>query len=140
MADVKLLLPKVQKLCEAFVKKCADNSIQVAITQTYRSVIEQDALYAQGRTKAGRIVTNAKGGQSMHNFRCAFDFVILEKGKPDWNITNKKWQQAGKIAQSVGLTWGGSWSSFVDMPHCEYTANYRLADFQKGIVDKNKFA
>jgi len=139
MADPKLLLPKVEKLCGVFIEKCRLNGISVIITQTYRTIQEQDALYAQGRTKKGRIVTNARGGQSFHNFRVAFDFVILEKGKPDWNVRNKKWQQAGKIAQSIGLEWGGAWRDFVDLPHCQFTAGHTLRDFQKGIINKKKF-
>lgn len=139
MADVKLLLPKVQRLCESFVTKCSLNGIQVLITQTYRSIAQQDALYAQGRTKPGKIVTNAKGGQSMHNFKVAFDIVILTKGKPDWDTRNKQWTQAGKIGQSLGLEWGGSWPSFPDLPHYQFTAGHQLKDFQAGKVAMSEF-
>lgn len=125
------LHPRVQELCRKFIKECKKNGIEVVITATFRDNEFQDSLYAQGRTKPGKKVTNAKGGQSMHNYRVAFDFVPLKNGKADWNDLNK-FNQCGKIAQMLGLEWGGAWTSFKDRPHCQYTGGLTLKDFQNG--------
>jgi peptidoglycan L-alanyl-D-glutamate endopeptidase CwlK len=125
------LHPQVAELCSEFIKKCAEAGHKVLITSTYRDAEFQNDLYAQGRTKPGKIVTKAKGGQSIHNWKCAFDFVPLDaKGKADWN-NSKAFEACGKIAKEVGLEWGGSWK-FKDMPHCQYTNGLTLADFQAG--------
>lgn len=101
-----------------FLHACTLKGINILITCTYRDNEYQDYLYAQGRTRPGKIVTNAKGGESAHNYKVAFDFCPLVGGKPDWNDT-KLWKEIGAIGQSVGLDWGGSWKSFPDMPHMQ---------------------
>jgi len=68
MAKLELLKPKVKKLAEMLIEECKKSNYQITIVQTLRTIEEQDALYAQGRTKSGNIVTYAKGGQSFHNF------------------------------------------------------------------------
>lgn len=112
------LTPEMQAKCLLFIKKCEDAGIKVLITSTYRDKESQNDLYAQGRTKPGKKVTNAKYGYSMHNFRLAFDFVPIVAGKAVWG-DNKLWDKCGKIAQECGLEWGGAWTSFVDKPHCQ---------------------
>lgn len=125
------LNPKVAVLCQAFIDACIASGIKVSITSTYRDAEYQNALYAKGRTAPGSIVTKAKGGQSMHNWQVAFDFVPLDaNGKPDWGNT-KAFEQCGKIAQSLGLEWGGGWK-FKDMPHCQFTGGLTITDFQEG--------
>lgn len=84
---------------------------------------EQDALYAQGRTIKGERVTNAKGGQSNHNFGIAGDFgvfsgkVYLDDSKP--GLAAKVHKACSMHAAACGLEWGGSWKSIVDLPHYE---------------------
>lgn len=117
--------PDLVKLCYAFLMQCSKLGIKLKITQTYRSVAEQDALYAQGRTAPGKKITNARGGQSPHNTvvngqpaASAFDIVCIgSDGKPDWNSPN--FAKAGSVGSSVGLTWGGDFKSIKDMPHFE---------------------
>ena len=109
---VEDLLPELQKMCWEFLSLGG-----TMLTSTYRDDEAQDALYAIGRTKPGRIVTKLKGGQSMHNHRRAFDFVIMRHGKPIWDSEDYAWY--GKKAQELGLVWGGSWSKFKDVYHCE---------------------
>lgn len=115
--------------------------IYVIITQGLRTIAEQNALYAQGRTKPGKIVTNAKGGQSYHNFGLAVDFAIVNSSGTtvywDTNIdTNKDgqkdWYQVGKIGKEQGLEWGGDWTSFKDIPHFQYTFGLSLAQLRAG--------
>lgn len=125
------LLPAVQIMAKAFLAACAAHGIEVLITSTYRDGESQDALYAQGRTAPGQRVTNAKAGQSWHNWRCAFDFVPLVNGKAQWNDP-ALFLRCGKLAESVGLEWAGRWKSFPELAHCQYTGGLTLADFQAG--------
>lgn len=125
------LNPKVRVLCEKFIEKCKSQNIDVLITSTYRDGASQDALYAQGRTTAGKIVTNARAGQSYHNWRVAFDFVPLVHGKAQWSDV-ATFTKCGEIAESVGLEWAGRWKKFKELAHCQYTGGLKLADFQAG--------
>lgn len=133
--DVKELVEPVKSRARAFVTACKKQGIDVLITSTYRDYESQNALYAQGRTKAGRRVTNAKGGQSWHNFRCAFDFVPLVNGKAQWNDL-RTFRKCGEIAESVGLEWAGRWKSFPEMAHCQYTGGKTLAQLRAGASIK----
>jgi peptidoglycan L-alanyl-D-glutamate endopeptidase CwlK len=125
------LHPRVKTLCEQFIASCAKQSIDVLITSTYRDAESQNALYAQGRTAGGKKVTNAKGGQSFHNWRVAFDFVPIVAGKAMWADT-ALFTKCGEIAESVGLEWAGRWVKFKELAHCQYTGGLTLADFQEG--------
>ena len=125
------LHPKVAKLCDQFIRKCKSQNIDILITSTYRDAASQNALYAQGRTAPGKKVTNAKAGQSFHNWKCAFDFVPIVNGKPNWNDT-ALYTKCGEIAESVGLEWAGRWKIFKELAHCQYTGGLTLHDFQQG--------
>lgn len=107
------------------------------ITYTLRTIAEQDALYAQGRTKPGNIVTNAKGGQSWHNWGLALDFCLLVDGKAEWNLKKDwdgdnvaDWMEVVKIFKRYGFSWGGDWKKLVDSPHFEMTFGLKLGYFQ----------
>jgi peptidoglycan L-alanyl-D-glutamate endopeptidase CwlK len=126
------LHPKVKVLCEQFINACDAAGIDILITSTYRDMESQTALYAQGRTTKGNIVTNAKAGQSFHNYRVAFDFVPIVGGKCVWNDAGL-FAKCGRIAQSLGLEWAGAWAGkFKETAHCQFTGGLLLADFQKG--------
>jgi peptidoglycan L-alanyl-D-glutamate endopeptidase CwlK len=125
------LHPIVKEKCEEFIASCNKQDIDILITSTYRDAESQNALYAQGRTIAGAKVTNAKGGQSFHNWKVAFDFVPLVNGKAQWN-DSKLFTKCGEIAEDVGLTWAGRWKKFPEFAHCQYTNGLTLADFQAG--------
>lgn len=125
------LHPAVDVLCRQFIAKCRDQGIDVLITSTYRDNASQNALYAQGRTTSGAKVTNAKGGESFHNYRCAFDFVPIVNGKAQWNDFDC-FKTCGKIAESIGLEWAGRWTHFKEYAHCQYTNGLTLADLQNG--------
>ena len=129
--DLKDLLPVVATKAAAFIAACKAAGIDVLITSTLRDGESQTALYAQGRTAPGHIVTNAKAGQSWHNWACAFDFVPIVNGKAMWNDT-MTFERCGKIAESVGLEWAGRWSSFKELAHCQYTGGLTLADLRAG--------
>lgn len=125
------LNPKVAALCSAFINKCKEQNIDVLITSTYRDAESQNALYAQGRTLPGKKVTNAKAGQSFHNWKVAFDFVPIVNGKAMWADT-ALFTKCGEIAESVGLEWAGRWKTFKELAHCQYTGGLTLHDFQQG--------
>ena len=125
------LHPKVADLCKQFIEKCGEAGIDVLITSTYRDNESQSAIYAQGRTTPGSKVTNAKAGQSFHNYKIAFDFCPIVNGKAQWNDT-AAFNKCGAIAESLGLEWAGHWKSFKELAHCQYTSGLTLKDLQAG--------
>lgn len=137
--DIKDLHPTVQVLVNAMVIACTKAGFEFLITSTYRDNESQNALYAQGRTIKGAVVTNAKGGQSFHNYRVAFDIVPLRNGKPVWGTKGadgKLWKDIAKIGKACGLEWAGDWKTFVEYPHFQYTQGLTLKDFQLGKTIK----
>lgn len=125
------LHPHVAKLAKAFIAAAKKQGIDVLITSTYRDNESQNALYEQGRTKAGRIVTNAKAGQSFHNYQLAFDFVPIMNGKAMWNDI-RTFRKLGELGESLGLTWAGRWKSFPEMAHMQWTGGLTLAQLRAG--------
>lgn len=111
---------------------CAEQGIDIIFTSTHRDHEAQDALYALGRTKPGKVVTKAKGGDSYHNWQCAFDVVPTVNGKAVWD-DNDLWQRIGEIGVAVGLEWGGNWTKFKDRPHFQNTRGMTLAQFKAGV-------
>jgi peptidoglycan L-alanyl-D-glutamate endopeptidase CwlK len=117
--------PRLRPLAEEFLARCCDAGEAVLITCTYRSNAEQDKLYAQGRTTPGKIVTNAKAGQSKHNVidsqrrpaSLAFDVVLMRGGKCIWDVKDPGWQTIGAIGEAVGLEWAGRWKRMREFPH-----------------------
>ena len=128
------LLPVVKYKVERFMGFCVANSIDILVTSTYRDISSQDALYAQGRTTPGNIVTNAKGGESFHNYKCAIDIVPLINGKPEWDGTHPVWATLGRLGKEAGLEWAGDWKKFKEMAHFQYTGGLSLAQLQAGAV------
>lgn len=98
-----------------------------------RSWEEQDALYAIGRTihKNKKVVTNAKGGQSNHNFRIALDFGVFKKGKyldsDNPKLASYIHKLVATTSKQFNLEWGGNWKSFKDEPHFEVYTGLTLA-------------
>lgn len=113
------LCPALQPIAREFMIQCAAENIPVIITCTLRPNAEQDALYAQGRTTPGRIVTNAMAGQSKHNTGEAFDVGLKNPdGSMNWDDTDPHWHRMGLIGEELGLLWGGRWKH-PDKPHFE---------------------
>lgn len=126
------LLPVVQDKVRKFLDLCHENDIDILITSTFRDNESQNALYAQGRTAPGKIVTNAKAGESWHNHRCAIDVVPLRNGKPVWNGSDPIWQDVGRLGKEAGLEWAGDWKRFKEFPHFQYTGGKTLAQLRMG--------
>ena len=129
--DTKDLHPKVAGLCHRFIEDCAAVGVDVLVTSTYRDLESQAALYAQGRTHPGKKVTNAPAGRSFHNWRVAFDFVPIVKGKAQWEDP-KLFLRCGHIAEQIGLEWAGRWVGFRELAHCQFTGGFNLDDFNSG--------
>ena len=111
--------PETRGMARAFQDACHREGEDVLIYCTLRSNEEQAMLYAQGRTKPGKIVTNARPGQSAHNplkdgKARAFDCCPMRGGKPVWGSSSKEdaalWLKIGGIGESVGLEWSGRWT------------------------------
>lgn len=131
----------VKVAAETLIERCYKRGVPIVITQGLRSITEQDALYAQGRTKPGAIVTNARGGYSFHNFGVAIDFALLMPDgkavswdmKRDGNANGRAdWYEVVDEAKALGFTWGGDWKSFVDNPHFEMTFGLTCAQYRAG--------
>jgi peptidoglycan L-alanyl-D-glutamate endopeptidase CwlK len=137
----KLLHPKVRDEVKQLIENAEAGlpaNMAVRIVQGLRTIDEQNALYAQGRTKPGSIVTNAKGGSSFHNYGLAIDFAILTDKDGNgsfedlsWDIKrdNDKdgtadWLEVVNVFEAAGWSWGGKWSSIKDYPHLEKTFGY----------------
>lgn len=137
-ARVKLLHPKVRDEVKTLIEKAEldlPKNVAIAVPQGLRTIDEQNALYAQGRTKPGSIVTNARGGSSYHNYGLAFDFCLVYDVNNDgvyddtsWDIKKDNdrdgvadWLEVVKVFETAGWEWGGKWSSIKDYPHLQKT-------------------
>ena len=128
------LLPDVAVKAREFKALALTNGIDVLITSTYRDFESQNALYAQGRTTPGAIVTKAKGGYSWHNYRVAFDVVPVVNGKAVWSTSGPNlavWLKLGQLGKFIGLEWAGDWVSFKEYPHFQYTQGKSLEELRK---------
>lgn len=156
---IKLLHPKlraeVEKIYDEIDKALSGTAI-CRFSYTLRTFAEQNALFAQGRTKPGKTVTKAKGGQSYHNYGLALDIVLLvDRDKngtfetASWETVKDfdgdataDWMEIVAIFRKYGWQWGGEWN-FKDDPHFEKTFGYKWQDLLKlheaGKVDKNGF-
>lgn len=116
------LHPVFQPYARAFKAACEVDGLDVLIYCTLRSMDEQAELYAQGRTKPGKRVTNAPPGSSAHNYGLALDGVPLLGGKPVWNATGPGadlWKRYGELAVAAGCEWAGNWTRFREFPHVQ---------------------
>lgn len=139
--DLDELSPSARKRAEDFFALCAADpylkaqGVTVIATSTYRDFEAQEAIYAQGRTQPGNIVTKAKAGDSWHNWRCAFDVLPLRCGKPVWDTSGEDgelWRKLGEIGDACELEWAGRWTTFTEFAHFQYTGGLTLADFKAG--------
>lgn len=132
-AILRTLHPLFRHKVELWVQELEKRGIKIELTSGLRSKTQQDALYAIGRTKPGKIVTNARGTpvpQSLHVFGLACDFIPVLKGSRIYDMPTIK--RAGQIAKECGLEWGGDWKSFPDFVHVQYTQGKPLSHFQAG--------
>ena len=118
-------------------------------THTLRTFAEQRELYAQGRTKAGRIITQAREGFSYHNYGMAIDIVLIDGKNASWDIKKdfdgdgkSDWIEVVQIFKEYGWEWGGDWR-FKDAPHFQKTLGYSVRSlynmYMSSKVDENNY-
>lgn len=95
------------------------------VTDGLRTVEQQRALYAQGRSAPGHVVTYADGTEKRSNhqakidkFGHAVDCCFVINGVPSWDHS-LPWKAYGAAAEALGLEWGGTWQKLADLPHVE---------------------
>lgn len=112
------LHPDFRTKLVVFEAELLKRNIRAVPVHGFRSLEEQAALYAKGRTAKGPRVTNAKPGQSAHNYGLAMDYVPFV-GRRTYNVKPLWWVKFGMAARAAGLEWGGSWKRFIDRPHVQ---------------------
>lgn len=112
---IATLHARVQPYARALHFKAREHGITINIISGTRTYAEQDALYAQGRTRPGNVVTNARGGYSNHNFGIAFDIGLFERNQ--YLGESPMYKAIGALGVELGLEWGGNWKTLVDQPH-----------------------
>lgn len=132
------LLPLLE--CKFEALKTISNLIygyEIRMVSGFRSFDEQNALYEKGRTKIGNIVTNAKGGQSMHNYGVAIDYCFVgdEPYPPENSI---KWKQVNHLAELLGFYSYGNELNW-DYGHIQFMLDYTEKDFMNGKVDYKRY-
>lgn len=143
---IATLHPKLRSEAGDILVECEKVGVGIRITSAFRTPEEQDALYAQGRTKPGAIVTNAKAWQSYHQYGLAVDICLLHKdGSISYSATedidNDKiadWNEVTKIFKAKGWEWAGDWKTFKERPHYQKTFGLTLPTLQRTVlVEKN---
>ncbi|WJE16550.1 M15 family metallopeptidase [Halobacillus sp. ACCC02827] len=140
------LHPVVEQKKEELMDAVHAKGIDVVITEGHRTMERQDALYAQGRSEGGSIVTSAKGGESYHNYGLAIDFalrtaegdVVWDRVRDDNGNGEPDWMEVVEEAKSLGFEWGGDWSNFKDYPHLQMDFGLTIRDLKNGkrpVVD-----
>lgn len=138
---IELIHPKIKfEVVELYKEICnaLKNDVICRFTHTFRSIDEQNALYKKGRSIKGQIVTNAKGGQSYHNYGLAIDICLIVNGKATWE-RGQDFDKDGQpdfmevvgLFKKYGWSWGGDFRTFKDFPHFEKTFGYSCKDLAK---------
>lgn len=111
----------------------AQHKLALRVSEGIRSIEAQAALWAQGRTAPGKIVTYSKPGESLHHYGLAVDacFAGADPFLEHEPRAEFLWREYGRIATSHGLTWGGAWSRFVDRPHVQLTYGLTLQQIKE---------
>jgi len=127
------LHPTLFRGANELVKRMAQEGYgNVGFSLTYRCNYYQNYLYSQGRILSGQIITNAQGGESIHNYRLAFDIF---KDVPDQTCSDVKFfDTAGRVWVEMGGVWGGSNVERVDKTHFEYTARLTIWQLKLGLT------
>lgn len=142
---IEKLHPKLRNEVKSIYSEILERNVSIRFTDTLRTFEEQTELYAQGRSKKGKIVTHAKAGESYHNYGLALDFcLLLNDGKEvSWNRTmdmdndtQKDWDEVVAVFKHYGWEWGGDWNNFKDYPHFQKSFGISTADLFKRYTSK----
>jgi len=141
--DKSLLFPPFAEQLRYFESRLGAAKLPFLLFMALRTFEDQDELYAQGRTKPGSIVTNARGGDSLHNYGLAADYVLddqIEKPGIQWSWDIKSdlnadgrndWLQMAEIAVACGLEAGYFWKRFPDAPHVQNRYGLTLPEIKE---------
>lgn len=141
------------QLLEIYLEICGSLAgiSQCRFTEVRRSPTRQAELYAQGRSKPGKIVTNAKPWESSHQYGLAIDYCLIIDGKEaSWNTVLdydkdgiSDWTEVANIFKKHGWTWAGDWKKFREYAHCECLFGIPISTLrervQKGLVDEQGY-
>jgi peptidoglycan L-alanyl-D-glutamate endopeptidase CwlK len=124
------LIPSVRAKVEQWHAACLARGVEMLVYCTRRTALEQEALYAKGRTAPGPKVTNAGPWQSWHQYGRAIDAVPLDAGKPVWKYSpaNGLWAVAAEEGAKAGLEWAGRWRTFREYVHWQDTGGMSLTE------------
>jgi len=129
------LHPEIHWWASKVIQAAQEIRVPILIYFTLRTFAEQEVLYAIGRTEPGKIKTNARGGESYHNYGLAFDFAIDPSGPGiEWasgvDINDDKipdYRQIGEIGEDFGLQWGGRFKSIKgDYGHLQFSFGFSI--------------
>lgn len=135
--EIDRLRPDVAANCRAFLALCKAEGLPVLVTETVRDLEYQASLYAQGRTKPGKIVTQQKT-PSFHWEKVGLAFDICKNVKGHEYDDAAFFRRCGAIGKRMGFTWGGDWKSMVDLPHFQWDdgGKYTAAMVRKGKLPR----
>lgn len=113
--------PMLADKTRAMAAALEQQGIIIRVVQGLRTIQQQNALYAEGRTTPGEKVTNAIGGYSWHNFGLAVDCIPGIRGEdpwqPNWDARHPDFAAMIAAGEAQGLVSGSSWKSMPDEPH-----------------------
>lgn len=108
------LKPEFREKIDALISDIEKEGLNIFVFETTRTKERQALLVKKGFSKTMK---------SKHIEGLACDFVAKKNGKWSWEISDREvlrtYQRFGELARKHGLTWGGDWKNFVDMPHVE---------------------
>lgn len=137
---IKELHPLIREKVRALINQADKAGIRLRVVQGLRTWAQQQKIFDQGRSveskaRGEKIVTNARPGDSFHNYGLAIDVVPIEQGKANFNTT--KWAEIARIGKSLGFFWGGDFKNLVDKPHFEMTFKRTLTQV-KALYNSGK--
>lgn len=120
--DKDKIHPRLFKIYCEVLEECNSKGKEYYAISGYRDPKEQQALFDQGRTKPGNIVTNSEGFKSYHNFGLAidssFDGDLKREGlQPSWDV--QEYRTLAEVSKTKGLQSGLYFAKLVDAPHVQ---------------------
>lgn len=115
------LHPEARAFVLEVARRALEQGIKIRLISGIRSCAQQDALFAQGRTTPGPVITGARGCRSWHVQGRAVDFEPSPRSADAY-------AKVGAIAEQLGGVWGGRFSNLQDLGHIEYHPGLRIED------------
>ena len=135
--NLRTLALRAQRPAREFLARVRAAGLHARIISGTRTYAMQDALYRQGRFgNPGPRVTNARGGQSNHNFGIAWDIGIFTAAG-GYVTDGPPYDDAAAAGAAPELDWGGDWVSFVDKPHWQLATGLTLAELRTRFESGN---